>query len=109
MLKLNCVIFYFSQQGSTQKIAQAIAEGLTSKRSRCELVRFTKLAQDLVLVNRFDFKNYDLIGIGTPVYYFYPPHHLFEVFETFPQLENKRAFLFSTSGGNPGAALFKIK
>jgi ferredoxin/flavodoxin len=109
MPKLNCVIFYFSQQGSTQKIATAIAEGLTSKENRCDLVRFTKLAKDLELVKRFNFNQYDLIGIGTPVYYFYPPHHLFEVFEAFPRLKHKRGFLFCTSGGNPGAALFKIK
>jgi len=109
MPDLNCVIFYFSAQGSTKKITEEIAKGLTSTRSRCDLVRFTKLVKDLELIRSFNFKRYNLIGIGTPVYYFYPPYHLFELFEAFPDLRHTNGFLFCTSGGNPGAALFKIK
>ncbi|MFX1452062.1 MAG: flavodoxin family protein, partial [Promethearchaeota archaeon] len=106
---LNSVIFYFSQQGSTQKIAEKIAEGLSSGKNNCDLVRFTKISNDLKLIKNFDFLKYDLIGFGTPVYYFFPPHHLFEIFESLPDLSHAKGFLFCTSGGNPGATLSKIK
>jgi len=72
-------------------------------------VQFVKLEDDLELIENLNFKNYDLIGIGTPVYYFFPPYHLFEVFKAFKDLNHAKGFLFCTSGGNPGAALFKIK
>ncbi len=105
----KAVIFYYSQQGSTEKIAQHVAEGLRSGNCDCDLIRFTKLAKDLELIQGFNFQQYELIGIGTPVYYFYPPHHLFEVLEAFPSLNHAKGFLFCTSGGNPGATLYKIK
>lgn len=106
---LKSVIFYFSQQGSTKKIAEKISEGLNYGENDCDLVRFTKLAKDLELIKNFDFSKYDLIGFGTPVYYFHPPYHLFEVFEALPDLSHANGFLFCTSGGNPGTCLFKIK
>ncbi len=108
-MEIRAVIFYFSQQGSTKKIAEKIAEGLNQDEKICDLIRFTKLSKDLELVKNFNFSRYNLIGIGVPVYYFHPPHHLFEVFEAFPDLNQTMGFLFCTSGGNPGAALHKIK
>jgi ferredoxin/flavodoxin len=107
-MSLQSVIFYFSQQGSTKKIAESIARGMRSN-AKCELIQFKKLAHDLELISQFNFKQYDLIGFGTPVYYFYPPHHLFEIFEALPHLSPAKGFIFCTSGGNPGATLFKIK
>ena len=108
-MSINSVIFYFSQQGSTQKIANKIAEGLNKGENICNLVKLTKLRQDLKMIESFNFKKYDLIGIGTPVYYFHPPNHLIQILKKFPELNNKKGFLFCTSGGNPGAILFKIK
>lgn len=107
-MSLTSVIFYFSAQGSTKKIAECIAEGLRTG-GICDLVQFTKISKDLELIRSFNFRKYSLIGIGTPVYYFHPPHHLFEVLDSFPELKHAKGFLFCTSGGNPGATLFKIK
>lgn len=109
MKPLKSVIFYFSQQGSTKKIAEKIAESLNYGKNHCDLVRFTKLDKDLILIKDFNFLNYELIGFGTPVYYFFPPFHLFEVFKALPDLSHAKGFLFCTSGGNPGACLYKIK
>ncbi len=109
IMPLKSIIFYFSQQGSTKRIAEKIAEGLSIEPYSCDLVRFTKLAKDLELIKSFNFKNYDLIGFGTPVYYFYPPNHLFEILDALPDLSHAQGFLFCTSGGNPGAVLYKIK
>ena len=108
-MAFKSVIFFFSQQGSTKRIAQHIAQGLSIGDHSCDLVQFTKLQKDLELIERFKFKNYDLIGFGTPVYYFNLPHHLFEVLDVLPNLSYAQGFLFCTSGGNPGATLFKLQ
>jgi ferredoxin len=106
---LRSIIFYFSQSGNTKKYAEKIQEGLTLKPHQCELVRFKKLSTDIELVRKFDFSKYDLIGFGIPVYYFKPPFHILEILKALPSLENKKGFLFCTSGGNPGSTLHKMK
>ncbi|MHA1132038.1 MAG: EFR1 family ferrodoxin, partial [Candidatus Helarchaeota archaeon] len=108
-MPLVSAIFYFSQQGSTKRIAEMIGAGLTEGDNRCTLFRLTKLHKDLELISQINFKRFALIGFGTPVYYFYPPNHLFEIFKALPKLDHAKGFLFCTSGGNPGATLFKIK
>jgi flavodoxin/ferredoxin len=108
-MSLKSAIFYFSQQGSTKKIAEKIAEGLRCAGNTCKLFSFTKLSEDLNLISRLNFREYQLIGFGTPVYYFHPPYHLIEVLESLPDLSQAKGFLFCTSGGNPGATLYKIK
>jgi flavodoxin len=60
---MKCLIVYFSQTNSTKKIAESI--GTTIK----------DLNWDLDLVNiKYDkvenIRKYDLIGFGTPVYYY---------------------------------------
>ena len=108
-MALRSVIFYFSQSGNTKKYAEKIAEGLSSGEHTCELVRFKKLDNDLELVKSFDFPKYDLIGFGTPVYYFKPPFHILDILKALPSLEGKKGFIFTTSGGNPGATIHKMK
>ncbi|MHA1650682.1 MAG: EFR1 family ferrodoxin [Candidatus Helarchaeota archaeon] len=108
-MALRSVIFYFSQSGNTKKYAEKIAEGLSSGEHTCELVRFKKLKNDIELVKNFDFSKYDLIGFGIPVYYFKPPFHILDILEALPSLEGKKGFLFCSSGGNPGATLYKMK
>ncbi len=107
---INCVIFYFSQivTGNTKRITEQIAEGLWSG-GHCELIRLTKYQNDIKLIQGFPFEEYDLIGIGVPVYYFHPPYHILFELEHFPSLNGKKGFLFCTSGGNPGSTLYQMK
>ena len=108
---MRSVIFYFSQivTENTKKIAEKIAEGLRSNGNECDLVRFTKLKKDLELIKNFNFDNYNLIGIGVPVYYFHPPYNVYLILKDFPNLKNKKGFLFCTSGGNPGSTLYQMQ
>ena len=108
-MALRSVIFYFSQSGNTKKYAEKIAEGLSSGEHVCELIRFRKLEKDINIVKNFNFSKYNLIGFGIPVYYFKPPFHILEILEALPLLKDKKCFLFCTSGGNPGATLYKLK
>ena len=99
---MKVVIFYFSQTLNTKKYAEKIAEGIREIGHQCQLIRFKKKDNDIELIKKFDF-SYDLIGFGTPVYYF------LDILEQLPSLEGKRGFLFCTSGGNPGSTLNQIK
>jgi ferredoxin/flavodoxin len=107
---IHSVIFYFSQvvTGNTKRITEKIAEGLRLG-GKCELVPLKKYQNDLELIKGFNFKQYDLIGIGVPVYYFHPPYHILFELEHFPPLHDKKGFLFCTSGGNPGSTLYQMK
>ncbi|MHA1265723.1 MAG: EFR1 family ferrodoxin [Candidatus Helarchaeota archaeon] len=106
---LHTVIFYFSQSGNTEKYALNIRKGLSTGGNICKVIRFKKFCNDLELIKNFDFSNYDLIGFGTPVYYFKPPFHILDLLEALPSLKNKLGFLFCSSGGNPGSTLYKMK
>lgn len=109
--KIKSVIFYYSQvvTGNTKKIAERIRIGLEINGNTCDLVKLTKFQKDLELIQSFPFEKYDLIGIGVPVYYFHPPYHVLFELEHFPNLNNKKGFLFCTSGGNPGSTLYQMK
>ncbi len=106
---MKSVIFYFSQTLNTHRYAEKIARGLRKNGNSCDLIRFRKVQEDKELLKNFNFSKYDLIGFGIPVYYFHPPYHIVEIFESLPLLEGKIGFLFCTSGGNPGSTLFQMK
>jgi flavodoxin/Pyruvate/2-oxoacid:ferredoxin oxidoreductase delta subunit len=108
---MRSVIFYYSQivTGNTKKIAEKIAEGLESNGNFCSLIPLTKFIKDVQLFKEFPFDEYDLIGLGVPVYYFHPPYHILFELKYFPNLNNINGFIFCTSGGNPGSTLYQIK
>ncbi|MHA1379456.1 MAG: EFR1 family ferrodoxin [Candidatus Helarchaeota archaeon] len=108
-MQINTVIFYFSQTLNTKKYTEKIAEGIKESGNGCDLIKLKKVNNDIELIKNFDFSTYDLIGFGTPVYYFHPPYHIFDILESFPSLEGKKGFLFCTSGGNPGSTLYQVK
>jgi ferredoxin/flavodoxin len=108
---LKSVIFFYSQivTGNTKKIAEQIAAGLRKNNNHCKIIPLTKYKKDLQIIKSFPFEDFDLIGIGTPVYYFHPPYHILFELEEFPNLGSKLGFLFCTSGGNPGSTLYQMK
>jgi flavodoxin/ferredoxin len=110
---MKSAIFYFSQivTKNTEKIAKSIAEGLRTDNNICELFHLKKLKSGLKLIKTFPFDDYDLIGIGVPVYYFHPPYSIYLWLKDFPDLNNykTKGFLFCTSGGNPGSTLYQMK
>ncbi|MHA1144141.1 MAG: EFR1 family ferrodoxin [Candidatus Helarchaeota archaeon] len=110
-LSIKSVILYFSQvvTGNTKRIAEKIAEGIRSTGSTCELVHLKKFKDDLGIIKKMDFHQYDLIGLGVPVYYFHPPYHILFELKEYPSLNGLKGFLFCTSGGNPGSTLHQMK
>ena len=72
--------------GNTQKIAAVIAETLKAD---------IKTLED---TDREQIMKYEMIGFGSGI--FYQKHHktLFDFIEGLPDVKNKKAFVFSTSG-----------
>ncbi|EEG76182.1 EFR1 family ferrodoxin [Dethiobacter alkaliphilus] len=94
---MNCALLYFSQSGSTLNVAQAIAEGLREGGYRVELFDITKNPPT-------DVSRFDLIGIGTPVYYYRLPFNISDYLQNLSGLNGKKTFYFLLHGTYPGDA-----
>ena len=92
------IIVYFSQAGSTQKIAQTIHRGMSQRLEQCDIARLKEIQPK-------DLKNYDLIGLGSPVWCSRPSLNMLAFIEGFPSLEGKHGFYFCTHGALPGQAI----
>jgi flavodoxin/ferredoxin len=88
------IIIYFSLTGSTEKIAQAIHEGMNPLMESCDFVKLKD-------VDSAGLHNYDLIGIGSPVWGG-PPRHVQWFVDALPELRGKYIFAFSTHGARGG-------
>jgi flavodoxin len=82
----NAIIYTSVHRGNTKKIAEAISEVLEAD------------LFDLKNINKDIIKEYDLIGFGSGIYYFKPHKKLRKFVESLDNVENKKAFHFSTSG-----------
>ena len=88
---MKCLIVYFSQTNSTKIIAESIGSAIKD------------LSWDVELINiKYDkienIKEYDLIGFGTPVYYYRLPFLVEDYLKSLPDLKNKPVFSFITYG-----------
>ena len=86
---MNTLIIYNStHHGNTEKIAQILANALKAKLLNCSEI------------NAEIFAGYDLIGIGSGIYF--GKHHktILELIDSLPIMK-KKAFIYSTRGGTP--------
>jgi flavodoxin/NAD-dependent dihydropyrimidine dehydrogenase PreA subunit len=90
------LIATFSQTGSTKKIADQIAKGLSSSNLD---VTHLEITQD----SSPDLKEYDIIGIGTPTYFFRPPFIITDFIKNLKGLEQKASFVFILQGTDQGS------
>ena len=89
------LIATFSQSGATKKVAMQIAKGLSE--SGCEVTHF-KIDEG----STPDLEAFDMIGIGTPTYFFRPPFIVMDFIDRLKGLENKSSFVFITHGTSRG-------
>ncbi len=82
----TAVIYKSVHRGNTKKIAEAMAEALEADYFDCDEIK-TDIIND-----------YDLIGFGSGIYYYKPHKNLRKFVESLDNVENKKAFHFSTSG-----------
>ena len=99
---MKSIVIYYSQTGSTRKIAQAIQKGIRESAGQCDIARL----QD---VNSENLAEYDLIGLGSPVWHRREPAHVMNFIEyTMNEVEGKHGFAFCTHGLYPGHYMARV-
>ncbi len=87
----NCLIVYFSQTGATARASERIAAGLCAS-------GFEVKACNIKDQKPPDVRDYDVLGIGFPVYGFSPPFNVSDYVNGLPHLEGMSSFVFVTYG-----------
>ncbi len=91
----RCLIVYFSQGGTTKKIAEAVAKGIRAGSHEVDL-------HNLKDGPAPDPRSHDFLGIGTSTYYFRPPFLITDYLKRLPDLAGKPFFVFALSSVNIG-------
>jgi flavodoxin/Pyruvate/2-oxoacid:ferredoxin oxidoreductase delta subunit len=85
------LILYFSQNGTTARVAEFIAAGLSTAGYQSDLYNIKDRQPP-------DPCEYDLLGIGSPVYYFKPPFNVMNYLNHLPNLGGLPFFVFVLHG-----------
>jgi flavodoxin len=97
----KCLIIYYSDSGTTAKIAKQIAEGLVDR--GWEIEQYNLNGEQIPGV-----ENYQLIGIGSPVYFFHTVGPIKKYVNGLPKLHGLPVFTFAAFGTNPGNAIIEL-
>jgi ferredoxin len=95
-------VVYFSQTGNTESVARAIARGLESSGAAVDLLR-------LESTDPATLRQYDFVGIGTPVFYFRLPFNVAWFLKALGGMDGRHAFGFLTDGGHPGNTMRELQ
>jgi len=87
----KCLIVYFSQSGTTARVAGQIAVGLRGAGYEVDLYNMDGSGPPEVA-------GYDMLGIGSPVYYFRPPFNVMDYIDNLPDLKGMPVFAFVMYG-----------
>ncbi len=90
---MKTLIVYYSQTGNTRKIARAIHKSIKDVTGQCDIVPLKKAKYE-------DLEKYDLIGIGSPIWFADTPNVTYWVDGLLDQ-KGKQVFFFSTHGTLP--------
>jgi Pyruvate/2-oxoacid:ferredoxin oxidoreductase delta subunit len=97
---MKIALVYFSGTGVTAKFAHDLAEGFKEQQSEVEFFRLKR-------GTKLDLADFDIIGIGSPAYSFRIPWLASRLIRE-TNFHFKPIFIFCTSGGMPGNALWNI-
>ena len=96
---MKVLIIYFSQTGNTKKIAETIKKGILKSDNTCEIAQIKE-------VNIDKLENYDLIGIGTPTFFYREPINVKNFIQDLKGTKGKHCFLFCTHGSLIGNTFY---
>ncbi len=95
---MKALIICFSQTGFTRKVAERIRDGIVETGGRCDLLTLREVKTDSLA-------DYDLVGLGTPVFYYNAPFNVREFMQGLPQLPDRQWFVFCSHGSVMGNTL----
>lgn len=90
---MKCCIVYYTQTGNTQAVAKRIQQGIMSVAGNCDLLEMRDTDPKRLY-------KYDLIGIGSPVYWI-EPRNVGDFVNGMWSVGGKHVFLFCTHGTIP--------
>jgi len=88
---MKTLIVYFSQTDNTRKIAQCIRDGIVDATGCCDIKTLNDIDANGLL-------EYNLVGLGAPVFYYKEPFNVRDFIETLPDLKGQHWFVFCTHG-----------
>ncbi|MHA2035812.1 MAG: EFR1 family ferrodoxin [Promethearchaeota archaeon] len=92
-------IIFFSQTGGTKKIANKIREGVLRTGNTCEINK-------MKVSNTKKLNRYDIIGIGTPTFYYREPLNVYNFIKSIDKIDGKHCFIFCTHGSIIGNTFY---
>ncbi|MCJ7771877.1 MAG: EFR1 family ferrodoxin [Desulfobacterales bacterium] len=98
---MKVLMICFSQTGNTRKVAEHIQEGINEVADTCELIGLGEVDIETL-------SEYDLVGIGFPVFYYKEPFHISDFVEALPLLQGKQWFVFCSHGSVLGMTLISM-
>jgi flavodoxin/ferredoxin len=93
---------YFSQTGGTEKIAFKIQEGILNSDNNCDIIEMKK-------TENVNLNEYDLIGIGTPTFYYREPINVKNFIQKMQKEDGKHCFIFCTHGSVIGNTFYYMQ
>jgi ferredoxin len=98
---VKSIVIYYSQTGNTKIIAQAIQKGITLQTGQCDITRLQDFKPE-------QWVNYDLVGIGSPVWSSCPTTNVIYYIKSLPPaVKGKHAFFYCTHGALPGRCIIR--
>lgn len=91
---MRATIAYFSETGNTEKAAYAIAETLGAEGFDVTPLLFEDVDDFPEALDGID-----ILGVGFPTFYGYPPKMIMDMIDSLPQVNDVSAFVFTTYGG----------
>jgi flavodoxin/ferredoxin len=98
---MKTLIICFSQTGNTRKVADSIRDGIIEVTGSCDLVALADVDQGILA-------DYDLVGLGCPVFYYQEPFNIRKFIEGLPELQGKQWFIFCSHGSVLGVTLLSM-
>jgi flavodoxin/ferredoxin len=95
---MKTLIIYFSQTSFTEKVAERIRDGVVDAGGSCRLTRLADVKKETLA-------DYDLVGLGCPVFYYNAPFNVRDFMQGLPRLPDKQWFVFCSHGSVMGNTL----
>ena len=90
---MKVLVIYFSQSGNTKKIAHSIADGARRVADVVDVRAIRNVTPEML-------EDYDLIGLGSPIWKADPPN-VRRFYQSLPDQKGKHIFAFATHGTMP--------
>ena len=98
---MKSIVIYYSQTGNTREAGRAICGGIQKETGQCDLIRFQDVTMDMLA-------DYDLIGIGSPIWGSCPTMNVVYFMKELPDsYRGKHFFFYCTHGVTPGRCMIR--